>query len=594
MSLGKVFENGLLWLESKTYTGASVSTSANQTVSSEASTQETQNANTAAQTVEATPIAPLMDKANVSSMMPYLEVRMPGIFDSFFLPYENLVDFSYSVFAGSATLSFVDNTPIFIETVLREMWSLRGNEEKGQTARIEISFGWRSQNPPFNIASRENKPDYSRSFSQDGKRQASSSDNFGVLSTPFLEFLFIDGTYESTTSGFLTTLSLACAPINVLDTVTVNKIQKLNNITDDESLTNELERVLKATVVNTDKVFKVNVVAKNIDYTKLNSPEISFKGDETVRHFLNTVINQLSIPIKDKTKQDSSVLIAVGEIIPPHEELSLAQVAEQTGLPESIIKERRAQDDEFGKSIVPIYIYNKDQQPDGANNIPLIEYPANESPVLEFSPSLEGSLSTMFASTQSYTDFDGKGNIVNKVLPFPLSGPRGWNEPITDGIQIPVGGTVTTGPPVPISDGESQNFPRSAVMQAKLSVKLLGDPVFTTRDLAMNTIEVRMNNIANTGMFKDTDDFFNNFNQLPSLIDTYNLKDENGNPLTESNLANMGVSKRGRGFPLISSYIPGDTSPFNGFYKINEIRQKISITEGFVTELDLILFEDKL
>jgi hypothetical protein len=539
-----LFREGLLWLAVKKYTEATTNKTDSQPANTEEKVQKKENAQAATQVTAGTTTKPLFDKTNTSSMMPYLEITIPGIFDSYFLPYENIIDFNYSINEHMATISFTDNTPIFIETILRQIWNERQGANKN--FRILINFGWRVQEPPTNYDERKNRGiAFQSATGASESKKYQSSDKHGIVSSGRLEFIYTSATYDYTTSGVLATIVMHAAPLALLDASTVEKKQKLNKISNDKELKKTIEDILNQNVQNSDKEYNVVVQANNIEYKNLQQPKISFNGGETIREALMTIVDQLSISKADTTKQESVVKVLIDN--------KIAQALEDNDT-----NDRQA---ENSKDIVNIYIYNPDETNDSF--IPLIEYPANESPVLEFSPNMEGSLISMFSKGDRYTTFDKLGNSISKVLPKPISGASEYNKEASNGQTRAVNSGEI------VSNDKLDNIPRGSVANAKISVKLLGEPKFSDITVIYNaSIEVRMNNIANTGAFLDNDDFFNNFPQLP-------------NP-------------RGKGLPLIPSYIPGETSPFNGFYKIQNITQKINPAEGFVTEIELLLFTEKL
>jgi hypothetical protein len=488
------------------------------------------------------PLPPLYAGGDTGSLMPYLAFEIPGLFDYLVLPYENILDFEYSVFGGSssgtAVVNFVDSTPLFIETILRTMLNKRHNTKDFV---IKMDYGWRISNPTTGI-----KP-----FITGDKENAIGS---GVFSSGTTDFLFLDTTYKYSTHGVLASIKMRAKTTHLLATYKINKKTTLPDIKGKDDLQNKLSSFINENIDNKEFPYRVIVESENIRYDKLIKAKLAFEAGESLQSALSKVLSNLYIPPHQKDEKGSALRF---------------HVSHRTSTETTLDKNQNQIRQEF----VPIFIYDEDDEDKLKQYIPLIEYPSNETPITSFSPTMSLA-SKLFLNSDRYTVIDDLGNQVtlSKAIEAQTAGVNSTPDKKQDN-------NPNKGKP----DSEKLNLPGSRNNQTSINISMMGDPTFSTETLRYSWVEVRMNEIVNDSVLRNKEDYFSNFPQVPAINTLYgkSFRDPNNPAVQEaSKLVSRGLLPKVKG-------IPGDISPFNGIYRIYGATHKINQSDGFATELEL-------
>ena len=511
------FKDGLLWLP----------------------TQFQQNANAPREIIE-----PLYTKGDLGSLMPFLAIHIPNIFDYTVLPYENILEFEYKVIgasSGVADLKLIDATPIFIETILRRLYNLRsqgfGNDSE-EGYKINIEYGWRVQNPT------------------EALKPFLDEDN-NIFSSGMIPFTFQTSTYNYSTHGIIINMKMNASIKDYLNEYRIVENLPTRGIIDKISFQNEMNKLIRKSIPDKDLNYRVIVKSDNISFNNLNNSAVALEADkDSVKDAISKIVKKLEIP-KQKETADSEVRFYVGH---------------------RLVRETN----EVGDTEIyyPIFVYDRDDEPEEANHIPLIEFPSNKiSPILEFTPTLDGAQSgASFLSNEKYSIIDSEGNrkTITKAIEAVKSGynaATGENSitaAIYDG-QIP--------------DSEKGGIRKSEPALNKVEITMLGDPTFSGFHF-FSELDLKMNEIKREGILLDESDFYSNFPQVPtssSLLSSFSGVDQEEIP----DLSNL-FSSRGL-LPVIEG-MDGEISPFNGRYQVRGITHKINNSQGFVTVLNLIFF----
>ena len=453
-------------------------------------------------------ILPRFVGGDFGSMIPAINVSIPGVWNSVAIPYENIVDFEYNFFAPgetarSAFLTFLDQTPIFIEEVIRRTMEKRHLPDFD----ITLEYGWRIQNVPTNL------------------RDVISEDGF--LTSGPTRFKVVNATYEHTNYGVMSTLTLQLSSNVITEayraTVGNVNLEKLRNT---DGFAQAVTDIVNGSVKNGVK-FKTQVLSPDIQVDPGKVKEIQVDGTKTISEFLEDIRKTLFVGISDKGEPFGHVQIFKGETLISNTESGSSE------------------------QFYPIYFYHADRLPEFAFNIPVIQYPSNETPILSWKPNFSAEAQTHFLTSSIYRDRNSAGNEEQKSAKVQAVTAGNPSVPESAGENAPIEAINR------IKDGAAKRT--SAV--ATIDVDMIGDPTFSTINSQFVRIDVDNANIIQEGLVRDSSNFFANF---PGLAQ------ETSNVL-----------------PVIKG-IPGNTSPFNGSYRVKGIKHKISAGEGFKTSLSLL------
>ena len=483
---------------------------------------------------------PWMTKTDLGSMRPVLEIKFGNVFSTV-IPYENIVAFTYELPSGQATISFLDTSPVLVTFIARELMN--------QTDKpITLQFGWSIQNAleggdmPF-----EKLTSNTIFENKDVNKDRIMGDE--------LELYVVNASYKYSNFGLMVDLKAVGYTKNTLNSVIIKKnpntFQNAESIDDlSQKITSIINSHTNATQNGTE--YKVEIKDKRIQIDKTKA--LSFTEDMSIFAWLNTIVGSMYIKVKDKEAPQGIV-----EMYIP-------------------LKKETQADGTSKKQVQMIYIYNKENAVKEPFNIPLIEYPQQDSPITSFQPNIDDSAGLMFLAYQNYvvTDKDGNKNVQKR-----LSGvAAGQNStPTSTGETKNTAGSIT----------KTENKPTQNRIIATIDISMLGDPILSNYNSLWHIVKVRNNIVVQEGMVR-----------FPGSKD--------GQSYTTNNNGEI-ISKEGffASYPGFNLFDPKYSnlngwsaeevqmdSPLNGNYIIQKITHEISIANGYKTTLSLLYYLEDL
>lgn len=407
-------------------------------------------------------IKPIMQGADLGSMMPAILLSIPDIWESKALPFENIVSFEHSIVgegAVTATLVFLDQTPIFAEMLVRQ-YMIRKKTRTNYNGCV-IRWGWRVQNPTEEL-----------------KQYLDS----GMLLTSHHTFSLIRASYSYTPFGVMISMSFTADSINKLEGFYMKSGNiKEGNIVDNDTFEAEIARLINDSVQN-DKRFIVKLKGPNLANTNFfaNMKDVQYDNNTTVREFIEEVRNKMVISPNEKGKPFGRI-----EVYYPEAPTLLDGI----------------------ETYVIIY-YDKDNVPSDLKNVPLITFPTMDSPIVGWNPTINDEAQWSFLATQKYKYLDAAGN-EQQVLQQPEANTAGM--PSTNTVQ-------GTSKPVVASDSEKFSQPRGQSIVATIDVDFFGDPLFSSYSMHSALFEINNVQVFQEGSLRITDDFFANFPGLNQIL----------------------------------------------------------------------------
>jgi hypothetical protein len=477
-------------------------------------------------------IKPIFDKGDFGGMMPVIQIKAPDIFDSTVIPYENIVDFDMTIMKGESapgiamtgTLTFIDQTPLFIETIIR---SIRNLNITGSTSNLSLRFGWRMNRVPDQLQ----MPEFNNNI-----------DNNLLLSKEY-NLTIVSATYKYTTFGVMSNLTFTFTPKTILDALKtkvtnsesifacsftnptpVEIANSLTNIINNSGVKDKIDADFRVIIIGSDNI-KTNILFNTID--PLTSP-----AEQSLTELLDKFVNTLyCIPKSDP-------LGKVHYFVSESKEVGFDKIA----------------DKDVKVAYYPIYIYAPDNEAEKDRSTPILEYPAYETPIMEWQPEMTTEAQNLFLVGKRITTIDENGKIIQSIENV---------QSVTAGEIAPSDTKgVVSSKTSPLNEQQTESKMQKTI--ATLSITIPGDPLFTDNKLFMTRFEVRNNGISQMGIVRESSDFFNNF---PGLI---------GNQ--GSNLKSI----------IMDMNDVAQQSPFNGLYVLNGWSHKIKAGEGYKTSLDFM------
>jgi hypothetical protein len=459
-------------------------------------------------------IQPLMAGTDIGSMLPVILLSIPDVWESRIVPFENIVSFTHTVTgqgAYTAELVFLDQTPIFAETLIRQ-YMIRKKTQSNYNNCV-VRWGWRIQNPTETILP--------------------FLDSSGMLLTSSHTFTMVRASYKYSPYGVIISINFTADSVGKLDgffmkSGTIDNTKMVDNF----GFESEIARLINESVSN-DKRFVVNLRGPNLANTQflanLKDGKLQFDNNTTVKKFLEQVADKIVVPPNSKGS--------------PFGKIQLYYPEAPTLL--------------NGKETYVVIFYDKDNVPMELKNVPLIEYPAIETPIVGWNPTVDDEAQWAFLSTSKYKYLDADGNEIEQNA-----------KPEANTVGIPASSSVQgTTKPVEASQGKILSVGRGQSIVATIDIDFFGDPFLSTYSLHSALFEILNSQIVQEGSLRITDDFFANF---PGL--------------------NANLRKT---LPIISE-IPGNESPFNGFYTLNTMTHKIDAQSGYICSMQLYHQQDKV
>lgn len=441
--------------------------------------------------------SPLMNQGSLSTMTPFVSLNFENIWNKQ-ISYENIVDFEYDILTGSATLTIIDITPAFIEAVIRQLYNnVREtiNSDKNTPPALKLRFGWY-----IGIA---------------GKGLGNSK----TYTSDLCEFYILNAGYKHSSFGIIITLQM----VFMSNALTKSKQilpedyfqASFQNLTDPnpERAKLVLQSVLDRSCAKLGiPSFNVNIRGSKMKWD-YEAAKVTFSkdlGNITLYDGIELFRKCLYVPVDKKAASKPSG----GKI-----------------------------DTFYGHTLknkkYDLVFYEVDQTTQEL--VPLVTYPARESPVVGWNPNLSAGAEFMYLYNTVYKQVDAAGNEISASATAPVGGSN-------KGESISISG-----------DNMIRNVQAQSPLVVTLDLTILGDPLLTPVETIFRRWRVKNSSILQPGSVKTPSNYISsaNFPTITGNIDSKTLKEA------------------------------ADNSPFTGEYIVHAIKHKISKANGYTTSITL-------